>query len=227
MLRKQKHRRALKIGHWLIKRRFTGGYDLVGRTLWELGRQVEATECLEKGVKEFPTMYLLWSYLGEYRSLMGQYDLAIEAFEHSRHSSQPDVALYNIGLVHARSGRHEDAIRYLSPIELSRDNRITVWAHNTLAHVYTELGEFELARSTWQTVCEFSYKVVAGTEGEEDLALSFGRWAIVEHKLGNLHEAQRILKLGQKFNPFQVDVLEAERLLNAVPLSGGFLFEVV
>ena len=112
---------ALKIAAKLHENRFTGAFELEARTRYEMGDRQDATRILETGLAKFPDCYILASYLGEFQSNQGHYQLAIEAFEKAR-SGDPDTDSYadlNIGVCYSRMEMYDRAAEYYAKVSYS------------------------------------------------------------------------------------------------------------
>ncbi len=104
--------KALRVGQELRRRRNSGGFEIEARALWEMGKRGRAIAVLEDGVRAFPTIFILWSYLGHYLSDEGRYDEALHAFERARSLPKADMAVedLNIAIVYFRQGRYEESL---------------------------------------------------------------------------------------------------------------------
>ncbi len=112
---------VLKIAKKLHAANYSGAYELEARARYEMGDAQEATRILETGLRKFPTVYLLASYLGEFQSNQGHYQLAIEAFDKAR-NGEPDVDSYadlNIGISYARMEMWDRAAEYYAKVQFS------------------------------------------------------------------------------------------------------------
>lgn len=91
------------------------GYELKARAMWGMDEQGEAVELLEEAVAVEPDADTLWHWLGTFRSEIGRYDLAADAFEQAAACTDAVVSLelYNLAVVRQRQGSHTEAMEVL------------------------------------------------------------------------------------------------------------------
>jgi tetratricopeptide (TPR) repeat protein len=122
-------RRAERIADSLIGRKFSGGYELKARCLYERGQHEEAIVVLEDSVKRYPSVCILWSYLGEYYSNDGKYQDALAAFHQYRNAGgDDDSANYNLAITYGRMGDFEMALRHIDLVGVDVDRHHTLEA---------------------------------------------------------------------------------------------------
>lgn len=87
-----------------------------------LGQKMRAADVFQRLVQEFPRHQRAWSALGFLRADRGQPEAAIAAFERAVALKSDPPALFNLGFVLQRSGRHGEAIeRFQQTIALDRN----------------------------------------------------------------------------------------------------------
>jgi tetratricopeptide (TPR) repeat protein len=82
-LREKEYDQALDVAAKLRKLRYTAGFEIAALANAALGNLEEAVRNLEEGVKLAGGPWLNWQLLGNYRSDLGRYDAAADAFEHA------------------------------------------------------------------------------------------------------------------------------------------------
>jgi tetratricopeptide (TPR) repeat protein len=120
-LERGSYERVLKISEKLHVARYSGAFELEARARYEMGDPQEATRILEMGLRKTPGVYILASYLGEYQSNQGHYQLAIEAFDKARDGDQDtdSYADLNIGVCYARMEMYDRAAEYYRKVRFS------------------------------------------------------------------------------------------------------------
>src|SRR5688500_17234823 len=122
-LREERFEDALAMARKLHEMCYSGGFELEARARWEMGEHDEAIAVLERGVKVAPGAAAVWHWLACYRSDLGDYAAALEAFE--KEAEFEDVAAsmttYNIAVVHERMGQFEQAMEVLGRLERPDD----------------------------------------------------------------------------------------------------------
>lgn len=81
LLKENDPEKALKIARRLEKMRYSGAFEIQALAYDDLDRKQKAIEVLEKGTRTVPDVWLLWQLLGNYRSDLGHYAKANEAYE--------------------------------------------------------------------------------------------------------------------------------------------------
>ncbi len=111
-------KKATQIADRLIARQYSGGYEIKARSL-EMNRQTEeAIAVLEEGVRKFPGVFILWSYLGEYCSNVERYQDALAAFHQCEMAGDdPSYSRLNIAIVYARMNDANTALQFLDGLE--------------------------------------------------------------------------------------------------------------
>lgn len=106
--------RALFFARQLHKRSYTGAFEVEARALAGQGDTAAAIRILEDAAAQFPPVYILWSYLGEFLSNTGRYDEASWAFESfARNGGDNGVARFNLAVVAYRKGDYEACLDLL------------------------------------------------------------------------------------------------------------------
>jgi tetratricopeptide (TPR) repeat protein len=111
---------ALRIARELRGLRHSSCFELEARARWERGERDEAVTVLEEGVAKAPGAAPLWHWLGCYRSDLGRFEPALEAFarEAEFEGAPPAVNAYNVAVVYERMGRPREGLDLLDRIEL-------------------------------------------------------------------------------------------------------------
>jgi tetratricopeptide (TPR) repeat protein len=119
-LDRQDVRAALQAAKKLFKLNNTGAFEIEARAHWLAGRRKKAIRVLENGVKRYPQVALLWSYLGDFYSNCRLYDKAIPAFERAArgHGGRRALADYNISIALWRKGAFDEALLKVNLIPL-------------------------------------------------------------------------------------------------------------
>lgn len=111
---------ALAAGRKLRKLGHTAGFEFEARALWGLDRPEQAVAVLEEATRTAPEVYRLWSYLGEFRSDMGRYDAAEDAFRRSLEiatdEEQSRTSLLNLAVVERRRNNPAECLRILAEL---------------------------------------------------------------------------------------------------------------
>jgi tetratricopeptide (TPR) repeat protein len=115
------YNRVLKIANKLHEVHFSGAFELEARARYEMGDVQQATQVLEMGLRKTPGVYILASYLGEYQSNQGHYQLAIEAFDRARNGEQDidSFADLNISICYGRMEMYDRAAEYMLKAKFS------------------------------------------------------------------------------------------------------------
>lgn len=110
---------ALAIAAELRRRRHSSNFEIEARARWARGEREAAVAVLEEGVNIAPKATPLWHWLGCYRSDLGRYEPALEAFtrEAEFESVSPSTNAYNVAVVYERMDRPADALDLLDRIE--------------------------------------------------------------------------------------------------------------
>lgn len=139
--------KALEIGDRLIAHRYSGGHEVRARALDGLDKSNEAITLLEDGTKRFPSVPVLWSYLGEYYSNSGRYDDAIAAFQSFvNHGGDQNYGYLNLSVTYGRMGDFARALQFIEDVPVgSLDNKVDI---EQRAHVLNNLGRFSEALAT-------------------------------------------------------------------------------
>ncbi|MBX3118849.1 MAG: hypothetical protein KF784_07265 [Fimbriimonadaceae bacterium] len=139
-LHNYEYEEANRIGDRLIKRRFTGGYEVKARALAADDRTQEAIVILRAGLDLAPTNYILWSYLGEYESNLGNHQEAIAAFR--RHEMLGGGTFWshlNIGMIYGRMGEYDLGFQFIDGLEPdSEEDELTKTKSRAWLMVHTE-----------------------------------------------------------------------------------------
>ncbi len=103
---------VLPLAEKIIRLRHSFGFEAKARALAALGRTQEALAAMEEGVRVAPLVPPLWGYLGEYRSEVGDFAGAHEAFGRQASFPSPwrEEAIVNDALVFLREERHDEGL---------------------------------------------------------------------------------------------------------------------
>jgi tetratricopeptide (TPR) repeat protein len=106
---------AIAVADELEVLRYTAGFEIRALSLAKLGRKEEAVETLESGVEKAPTLWLLWQLLGNYRSDLGRFDEAQEAYARALGCPGADVSSVHLNraIALARQERNDEAWKEL------------------------------------------------------------------------------------------------------------------
>lgn len=111
-------KRALQLGRKLLKRRYSGAFEVLARAHIGLDELDQAIGVLEQGVAKAPGVYVLWQQLGCYYSDAGRYDDALAAFDRARplRIDGPAWVDLNRAIALNRADRNDDALAVLDCI---------------------------------------------------------------------------------------------------------------
>lgn len=121
---------ARELGHQLLKRRFSGAFEILAKSFHGEGNLPVAIQVLESGVKEAP-IWPLWLQLGNYRSEFGDLQGALEAYREARESpgAEVDQILYNEAMMRRSFGNKEKALDLFHQVhQETQDKRLRVVA---------------------------------------------------------------------------------------------------
>lgn len=123
-LREERYDDALAVAAVLRERRFSGSFEIAARAHWANGEHDRAIEVLEDGVAKAPGAAPLWHWLACYRSDMGNYPAALDAFEKEAEFEHVAASLttYNIAVVHERMEQYAQAIGVIDRLERPDDD---------------------------------------------------------------------------------------------------------
>ncbi|VVE68574.1 hypothetical protein PCA31118_02952 [Pandoraea captiosa] len=93
---------ALEIGKRLESMQYSGAYEVQAMAYADLDDIEQAIAVLEAGVAHAPGVWLLWQLLGNYRSDLGRFPAAIEAYEAAANCA-PDEDLVIVDFNHANA----------------------------------------------------------------------------------------------------------------------------
>ena len=213
-LRLRDYDQVLRIASKLHQARYSGAFELEARARYEMGEPQEATRVLEVGLRKCPNVYLLASYLGEYQSNQGHYQLAIEAFDRARNGEQ-DVDSYadlNIGICYSRMEMYDRAAEYYAKVNFSPGHHGTLMYLACLAKDYLQTGE----DVKFLGACEQGIALAnreQGPEFKEQVAWIYAYRAEHFAKQGKRTDAESDLNVAKTLDTHNEQVLRAHRWL--------------
>ncbi|WP_374623911.1 tetratricopeptide repeat protein [Pandoraea sp.] len=151
---------ALEIGKRLESMQYSGAYEVQAMAYADMDEVEQAVAVLEAGVAHAPGVWLLWQLLGNYRSDLGRFPAAIEAYEAAGNCA-PDEDLVIVDFNHANAlARHGDFSsaqtrldRVLESPHLAQAGRAFV--ENAIAlrmHLFNAQGEPQAAIATYEAL---------------------------------------------------------------------------
>ncbi|MBN4665039.1 hypothetical protein HUS70_09010 [Pandoraea nosoerga] len=151
---------ALEIGKRLESMQYSGAYEVQAMAYADMDEMEQAVAVLEAGVAHAPGVWLLWQLLGNYRSDLGRFPAAIEAYEAAANCA-PAEDLVIVDFNHANAlARHGDYAaaqtrldRVLESPHLAQAGRAFI--ENAIAlrmHLFNAQGEPQAAIDTYQTL---------------------------------------------------------------------------
>ncbi len=135
---------ALMIAKKLEELRYTAAFDIAAQAHAGLGNLEKAVEVLERGVTEEPDCWLNWQLLGNYRSYIGDYDPAAEAYDRALRcpDSWQDSVRLNQAILAVKRDENEEALRFLEKV---KDPKLTLRAAYTNVSALHRLGRLDEA----------------------------------------------------------------------------------
>ena len=102
---------AIQIGLRLQERRHSSAFEILALAYAGLDETPKAVEVLEEGVAKVPAIWRLWQLLGNYRSDLGRYAEAEEAYGRALQCPAADLSSIqlNRAICLSRQGRFEEA----------------------------------------------------------------------------------------------------------------------
>lgn len=151
---------ALEIGKRLESMQYSGAYEVQAMAYADMDETEQAVAVLEAGVAHAPGVWLLWQLLGNYRSDLGRFPAAIEAYEAASNCA-PDEDLVIVDFNHANAlARHGDIAsaqtrldRVLESPHLAQAGRAFI--ENAIAlrmHLFNAQGEPKAAIATYESL---------------------------------------------------------------------------
>lgn len=151
---------ALEIGKRLESMQYSGAYEVQAMAYADMDDMEQAVAVLEAGVAHAPGVWLLWQLLGNYRSDLGRFPAAIEAYEAAGNCA-PDEDLVIVDFNHANAlARHGDFTsaqtrldRVLESPHLAQAGRAFI--ENAIAlrmHLFNAQGEPKAAIATYEAL---------------------------------------------------------------------------
>jgi tetratricopeptide (TPR) repeat protein len=133
---------AIKVGKQIQAMRHTSAFEILALAHAGLGDTRRALEVLEEGVQRGPTVWLLWQLLGNYRSDLGFYDAAHEAYESALKCPRVNTSSVhlNAGIALSREKRFDEA---LSRFALVEDDELQPRVQAQRLHILNERRAYE------------------------------------------------------------------------------------
>lgn len=124
LIEEEEFEEAIQVGNQLVAKRHTSAFEILALAYAGLDDIEKSVEVLEEGVANGPTVWLLWQLLGNYRSDLGQYSQALQAYERALSCPQVEESSVhlNIAITLAREERYDGA---LAELQLVTNNEIS------------------------------------------------------------------------------------------------------
>lgn len=219
-------KKAERIARELIRRRYTGGLEILARLQLQAGNLDDAISTLDEATTEHPQIAIFWSLLGEAHSNIGNYEDALAAFQrHRMFSEEAEVADYNIGIVYARMGQHDLALQFLMRDEWEDlPRRLGMVAR---AHSLRKIGRNEearavlesFAREEWDARFWGEFAALELADGRTEKAVAAAKTSV---GLGSSWEALEVLR--SQAPPVSADTREWKLVLHGVRRDHGLGF---
>lgn len=220
--------KVLKFAAKLHDSRYTGAFELEARARYEMGDRQDATRILETGLRKYPNVYILASYLGEYQSNQGHYQLAIEAFEKAR-SGDRDVDSFadlNIGICYSRMQMHDRAAEFFAKVQFTPGYHGWLFYWTTFAKNSLETGD----EAKFLDACEAGI-TLAKREKRFDVkkqaAWLYGYRAEYYTKQGKRASAEEDLSAARTLDSHNEQYFRAFRMLHGEQLDSATCYRVV
>lgn len=197
---------ALEIGKRLESMQYSGAYEVQAMAYADMDEMEQAVAVLEAGVAHAPGVWLLWQLLGNYRSDLGRFPAAVEAYEAAGNCA-PDEDLVIVDFNHANAlARHGDFTsaqtrldRVLESPHLAQAGRAFI--ENAIAlrmHLFNAQGEPKAAIATYEAL----HKQETGDEGSHvsmadvvaELSLAYKQMGENDKALASALEAVQLYK---------------------------------
>lgn len=188
-------------------------YDL-GLAYYERGLKADALTHLKKALTIKPNYPEAENALGRYYAEQGQYDLAQHAFQKALANpfyNTPQLAHYNLGLVHEKKGDSQSALKqYQEAVRLQPNYGA---AYYRMGQLLEEVRRADEAREAYGRAVEFA----------PDLAEAHYRYGMMSYTAGELENAFYSLNRVVKLAPYSFMAEDArkylERLQAVIPTS--------
>lgn len=197
---------AKELGHQLLKFRFTGAFEVLAKAFHGSGEVQVAVRVLESGLKEAPTVWLLWLQLGNYRSELGDLNGAVEAYDQARRcpGAEADQIDFNEAFMRSKYGNKSTALELFRKVyRETQDKKLRVVA---LTHRLTtlieldqitdalmELGEAYLHEAdNAELLSKLAFQLLE--KGDEKDALNLAKQALGLRRAGEVARVVRLLE---------------------------------
>ncbi len=173
-LREGDYEAALEVAKELEEIRYTAAFDIAAQALAGLGKLEKAVETLERGVKEAPDSWLNWQLLGNYRSDMGDFEGALDAYERALtcQGVWEDSIRLNQAILASRCGDHE---RSLIHLDMVRDPELSLQVTAAKMTALQDIGRLNEALSLADTCLSQEGEVEDEDETLAQIAAKQGR----------------------------------------------------
>ncbi len=158
---------AEAIGRQLLEHRHSSGFEILALSLGDSGDVEEAVQVLEEGVEVAPGVWLLWQLLGNFRSDLGLFTEALEAYDRALFCEdvEKDSVYFNIATVLSRQEKFEEALSYLQLVE---NDELRLRASALSAELWWELDQQTAALNLAHDTLERLDERVEQLEEEEE-----------------------------------------------------------
>jgi tetratricopeptide (TPR) repeat protein len=149
LLRDEDYEAARDIAAQLEDLRYSAAFEIGAQAQAGLGDLDKAVEILERGVSKAPTVWLLWHLLGNYRSDLGRFDEAADAYDRALQCDgvHKDWVFLNQGIMFGRRGEHAKALDQLNMV---KDPDLDLVVASSLLPALDGLGRSQEALSVAQ-----------------------------------------------------------------------------
>ena len=174
LLQEGNYQAALDISRQLEEIRYSAAFEIAAQAYVGLGDLSRAVATLERGVKEAPDAWVNWQLLGNYRSDMGNYEKAADAYERALQCpkvSEPSVRLNQAILAE----RCEDYGRALGLLDMIRDEHLALETADVRITTLWGLGELDDALSLADACLAADPRSECDTETLARIAANQGR----------------------------------------------------
>ena len=138
----EEYEQAIHLGELLLKKRYTGGFEVIALAYFEMEEYEVALETLNKGLEIAPGIWRLHQLAGNCHSVLGHSSEAIYSYNKALdcHNADVDSILLNRSIVYKNMKCFKDALRDLQ----SMSNKYPMYLKKILGilRVYNESGDY-------------------------------------------------------------------------------------